>query len=286
MATRPRRRQEPKKARVRAVGLGDPADHAHVLRQRGEHIGEGEGDQRGGAGDGAARGFDLAAGAGVERLEESALGEFDQGVGVEDAVALLAHALEVPAEFGATGIEAFEAAGEGKGGFAVGAGVDGGGLGVEGLDAGETAEGPELADDVDGDDEDQHGDEDQGELAEEGKALEERGEVVVGGDGDNQRDEEAEDGPEEACAAPGAGGEAHGGLHGGALRLVVGRRRRVGGGEGRRGEVLGGDDEGVEPVVHLRRSPIRNSAARSRRMWGRPSPEARRRTGGAKRVRR
>ena len=77
-------------AGVGAVGLGDAADHADVLREGGEDVGEGEGDEGGGAGDGAARGLDLAAGAGVEGLEEGALGELEDGVGVEEAVALLA----------------------------------------------------------------------------------------------------------------------------------------------------------------------------------------------------
>ena len=210
------------------------------------------------------------------------------GVGVEEGVALLGEAVAAPAELGAAGVEALEAAGEGEGGVAVGGGVHGGGLGVEGLDAGEAAEGPELADELDGDDEGEERPRGRGRACRGGEALEERGEVVVGGDGDDEGDEEAGEGPEEAgAAAAAAGGEADGGLHGGALGLVVGRGRGVGGGEGRRGELVGGDDEGVERrigAVICRRSPIRNSAARSRRMWGRPSPEAGRRTGGAKRV--
>ena len=83
-------------------------------------------------------------------VEEGALGEREDGVGVEHVVALLGQALEVPAQLGAAGVEALRAGAErARAASRSALACDGGGLGVEAVDAGEAAEGPELADELD-----------------------------------------------------------------------------------------------------------------------------------------
>ena len=221
---------------------------------------------------------------GVEGGEEGALGELEDGVGVEEGVALLGEGAAAPFGLGAGGVEAGEAVGEGEGGVAVGGGVGGGGLGAEAVDAGEAAEGPGLADELGEQEEGEERGQGEGGEAEGAVALDQAGQIVVGGDGDDQRQQAAGDGPDEAAAAA-AAGEAGDGLHRRAGRRLVGRRRGVERGRGRGGELVGGDDEGLwaRGVGHASRSPIRNSAARSRRMCGRPPPLPRS-FGGAKRV--
>ena len=71
-----------------------------------------------------------------------------------------------PAQLGAAGVEAGEALGQRHRGVAVGGGVGGGGVGAEAVDAGEAAEGPELADDLGEDDEGEQGGQRQRDAAE------------------------------------------------------------------------------------------------------------------------
>ena len=144
-AQQPPRAEE---AGVRPVDLGDAPDHPHVLRERGEHVEQGERHDRGGGGDRARGGLDLGADHGVERLEGGALGHREDGVGVEHLGPLAGEAVELPLELGPAAVEAGEPLGEGGGRVAVGARMDRRRLGAEAVDAGETAEGPELADDM------------------------------------------------------------------------------------------------------------------------------------------
>ena len=69
-------------ARAPAIDFGHAADHAQVRGQRRHHIGQGQRDQRGGGGDGAGGGLDLAPGLLVQIGQKLRLNHGDQGFGV------------------------------------------------------------------------------------------------------------------------------------------------------------------------------------------------------------
>ena len=106
----------------------------------------------------------------ASRGEEGALGELEDGVGVEEGVGLLGEVRRPRSVSGRSGVEAGDAVGEGEGGVAVGGGVGARGLGAEAVDAGEAAEGPGLANEL--------GEEEEGEDARSG-----RGRCREGGSG-------------------------------------------------------------------------------------------------------
>ena len=108
-----------------AVGLGDAADHADVLRERGEDVDEGERDQRGGAGDGAGGRLDLAAGA-RRRAGRGACARWARGWRRRRAgrALLLARRSRAQRSSARACVEAGEPAGERQRRLAVGAGVD------------------------------------------------------------------------------------------------------------------------------------------------------------------
>ena len=160
-------------AGVGAVDVGDAADHADVLRERGEHVDEGERDQRGGGGDGAARGLDLAAGL---RRRAGRGGRARSGARMASAsrsvVALLGEALRGSSaarggrrRSGRGGAERARAASRSAVAWAAAASAR------KRVDAGEAAEGPELADELDEHDEREERGQGEGDEAEGREAL-------------------------------------------------------------------------------------------------------------------